>query len=74
MKRFPKISTATPAGYEQANDAEVAGSPSPEKPHAPLPATVVMILCSLAPVTVTVTLMVLEGGVTSGSWTVMLPW
>src|ERR1035441_6872004 len=38
-KTFPELSTATPRGLFR--DAETAGPPSPEKPAAPLPASVV---------------------------------
>ena len=40
-KTFPELSTATPRGLFM--DAETAGPPSPEKPAAPLPASVVMM-------------------------------
>src|ERR1035438_2339925 len=61
MNRFPDASTATSLGAHTA--AEGAGVPSPEKPAVPLPATVVMMPpCPLAPVTVSVTLIVLEEG------------
>ncbi len=40
MKRLPAASTATPVG--EYSSALVAGPPSPERPKAPLPATVLM--------------------------------
>src|SRR5437879_5649759 len=45
MKRFPTVSTAS--GPLALNSAEVAGPPSPLKPHCPSPA-IVLITCVVA--------------------------